>query len=482
MEDKPTRTALASPENTYKKGLDYYKQKEFEKAEACFVPEAKRLHEEFKRSSTPGKPNAIVAAQLIPVLFNLASTELSLEKFQEAEDHLNTAILLQQYIPTTEHTMLSHEKYQKRLQKTLLYKALSAFSIVRASGRSRQQYTISLYDWYKCNSASLSEAFEKNFGELAKQIGTLPENKKYYIVSIGCGYGEEVFTLLKLLGEKNFEKISYVGIDPILDTPAFADKNKYSLHNIQKIYKELGYKNVVFSGVNACDIPATQKLLRNNKADLIIFRHPCFINDQQSGVPSDFPKILSKTVPAIAKENGETNIFITTYFENELTKAVVFLTLGNGKLQDDKFASQSNGDFNYNFVRRDEESVRKGFKEINCQDTEMCPDRFSFSSSYKPPSAALSKAAESKLQTAMSALARNKGASSKDEVPAPFPTAVPKSLAIRQPEAKEEKPSTPKKTDRLALPCTQRGLFAMGAAAVVTATAVAAGIMLNNSK
>lgn len=466
MQELPLSSSLFNPKVAYTEAQRLYKKGDFIQAVAYFLKVATYWKEASEKTTDPKKRSKILG-NLSIALYNLGSTELVIGELNRAEDHLREAVEYRQALPEEK----DKNNYQRRHQKAYLYKTMAAFQLVRHSGKAGvPPKTFSYYQWYQLNFISLKEAFDNCYPNLVDVLKKLPMDQRYCIVSLGCGLAEEVFALLEILGEELFQKIYFVGIDPGLvdQTAENQVKQKTANKQLADIFKASNYTNVIFSTIDGSNAQGVKDLLPAGTAELILFRHPCFF-EKAPGVSSDFPKILSETVPSIAKQNGESSIFILTYLEIELTQCLHHLSKG-GMLDVNQCISVGDGRYLSKFKKREEKLYSGGLVESSLTDKALYPDRISFLSTYRPGLIAEEKLASGKIPKI----------NQKDHHASSLPSMEPVALSsnkktkLESVEAKPEEKSQVKNADKSpASICSKLGVFA-----TVTAVAASAAVTM----
>lgn len=405
--------SATNPKENIRAGKSYYLKGDFKQAKACFMP----IVEHWRKQVAPDARSSLASA-----LFNLGSTELLLHEFPDALAHLGEAVKCD----------AKNKKYRRRLNKAILYQLLSTKGIYRGGVREDilRQYT--LFDWYRMNAKSLSAAFTKNFSDFVDLLKPLTHQQRYSIVSLGCGLGEEVYSLMNIVGEELWEKIHYTGIDPILSSNGQPDRI-----DIAKLYRTANYHNVLFYG---CDARNKQVIDTIEKADLIILRHPVF-NKNSSGA---FQEILRTTIPTLSKRDGTTRVFITTYFADEMQLALKHLSNGS-EINSEKYFPETQQCL---CVIGDKTWYENGLIERNIAGEILYPDQYSFIAPCQPKKALALKKSEEKLEV-----------KSEEKLPS----------------------STQSKPVSVSLACSKRGIFATSVAITAVVIAAATTFLTNSS-
>lgn len=153
----------------------------------------------------------------------------------------------------------------------------------------------------------LQNLFAATYPALPKQL----EHRSKTLVSFGCGIAPELAALQAWLGD-SFANIQYSGFDI----------NRDHIDYLQEQYEALD--NICFHHCDLTQVEHVQKLLDDTPIDILLCRHPEF--QEYPARDCAFRTILGKTLPAFV--SPATNILITTYFAEEMTKVKLALAEG----------------------------------------------------------------------------------------------------------------------------------------------------------
>jgi hypothetical protein len=289
----PTMSALNS------KAVILYQENEFQKAAKCFQQLYNYLEKENKLT--------------IEVAFNLGSALLMTN---EPENIHKSLRYLNKASDDKKSTSKHHLRYQAaQLEWNFINKKMFF------TGHQGELNEYTLHQWYN-HHLHLCGIFSDNLGELKATLENLPETDTYLIVSLGCGWAEEVYALKKILGNALFAKVHYVGID-IDSNPLSKDIGRMAMLN--SIYAKSGFQNIKFIKLDATDVENVKTSLPKDSADMIVVRQPNFIKDRRECAAT---KMLAITCPAIARADGKTIIYTTSYFEDEMRRIQDALNCG----------------------------------------------------------------------------------------------------------------------------------------------------------
>lgn len=433
MQKKPEQKTISEL------GADAYRAGDFKTAQQHFTQAVAAERRRLQRVKTDSAEGRAAADKLASALFNLGSSELGLEHFDQARACLREAITL------NKDEQKKVDKYNLRLKKTNLFQMLSEIEVMRTLAEQRVvHYT--MLSWYKKNAISLTTAIKATFDIEALKRDLNRISRPFVIISFGCGGAEEIYTLLELLGEELWEKVCYFGIDPAAHAGAAIS------------FAASGYQNIHFLPIDACDSEAVLKGLRGNQADLLILRHPEFAGNSNHA----FKTILSSTIPLVSR--APTNFFVSVYHEKEL-RAVINCLREGGELSCGErldLAAQR-------IIPHSRDSDNDGLTEVSPTGAKFRADNIAFALSYRPKP-------EKRL-----------GLEAKTDAKAGDPKAAP-SAAADQP-ALPASPSVPSQPvasaapaandDKASAACYKMRFFA-GAAVVATVAVTAAAAWVSN--
>lgn len=261
-------------------GTAEYKKGNFTSAVTIFESALKQYEE---------KPHLSVAPDVARLHYNLSCAKSHINEYGSACNHLEEAIEFAKSVP---------ELYMR---------------CVLRKKRAYTEFYLSMLDYgptdtilslYKKSLPRLDELFKKNFEIIKTEIENTPEDKKYVIVSLGCGKADEYYALWLFLGDSLFNKIKFIGIDI----------NEDDISSLNGVAHECGLSQITFHYMDARNIDAIKKITQT--ANWIMIRHPEVLGPNDNTNP--FWSILKNTVPALAKTDGtNTHILISTFVKEE---------------------------------------------------------------------------------------------------------------------------------------------------------------------
>lgn len=233
-------------------------------------------------------PDHPFVADVAKSYYNLSCAKAHLNEYASAYNHLTEATNLAKPFP---------ELYMRcELRKKRAY--LDFYLSMMDYGPSDTVLSL-----YQKSLPRMNELFKRHFQIIKTEIENTPEDQDYVITSLGCGKAEEFYALWLFLGDKLFNKIRFIGIDI----------NEDDISALNGIAKICDLSNVTFNCIDARLVHEIKKITPT--ANWIIMRHPEVLGPNDPTNP--FWNILTNTIPALAKMDGTTHIFISTFTREE---------------------------------------------------------------------------------------------------------------------------------------------------------------------